>query len=79
MEITPRRHRDGSLRKPEAIEPHCIHPFTHDPITYQPASACRFCKDGAPLARWKVEWAAWLAENPDSPEAWVVRRMDSRP
>ena len=41
-----------------------------------PASACRFCKDGAELRAWSDGWRAWLAENPDSPEAITVRAYD---
>ena len=46
-------------------EPACIH-TRGGPC--QPASACRICVDGPELARWKAEWAAWAAENPQEAE-----------
>jgi hypothetical protein len=64
-----RRRPDGSAIRPSNREPNCVHPFTHDPVTYQPASACLSCAEGEELARWRAEWAAWLAEHPNSPEA----------
>jgi len=53
-------------------EPRCVHSGTAK-RTSQPASACRTCSQDPELARWKADWAAWLAENPDSPEArWLA-------
>ena len=68
-----RRRPDGRVRRPDLREPNCVHPFTWEPRTYQPASACRECSQGIELARWKAEWAAWAAENPDTYEARVHR------
>ena len=63
-----------AARKPfRAQEPNCVHSHPEYP---QPASACRICKDSDFLREHAEEWEAWLAENPDSPEARVVAEMD---
>lgn len=59
-------------RKPVAAEPYCHHSGgVNGPL--QPMSACVICKDSPTLAAWKADWAAWLEEHPDSPEARWVR------
>lgn len=63
-----------SARKPLITrEPYCIHPGGEK----QPASACSVCQDGPRLREWAAGWEAWLAENPDSPEARWVRAADA--
>jgi len=57
-------------------EPDCVHGYGAG--AGHPASACRICKDGPELREWKRAWAAWLAENPNSPEARWVAEMDRR-
>lgn len=59
-------------RRPLSIrEPDCI----HSGRVRQPASACDVCCDGEPLRKHNAEWTAWLAENPDSPEARNLRAL----
>jgi hypothetical protein len=72
-----------AVRKPfRAREPDCTHSGWRgnrrlQQLT-QPASACNVCSQGEELAQWRAEWAAWLAENPDSFEAKWVAEMDRR-
>ena len=54
----------GRLSTPSIREPRCVHPGGE-----RPASDCTICRDDAPLRQWKADWAAWLAEHPDSEEA----------
>ena len=66
----------------QAREPDCIHSGWSGgrrlgSLT-QPASACIECQHGPELRQWRESWAAWLAENPDSPEARWVAEMDKR-
>lgn len=74
-----------NIPKPaHAREPYCIHSGWNGGVReqrfMQPASACRICKDGSELAKWSADWAAWLAENPDSPEArWVAEQNRTQP
>lgn len=56
-----------------AREPYCIH---SNPRWPQPASACIECSEGPALRKWQEDWAAWLAEHPDSPEARWLAEMD---
>jgi hypothetical protein len=81
-EVRVPRAANGKVIKPQAREPDCIHSRDYSPTApLQPASWCRHCSDptlpeGRELAEWEARWAAWLTENPDSPEAVWVARVD---
>ncbi len=69
------------MRRPRPLsarEPDCIHdnpaPGWRD--WRHPASFCSACCDGPELREWGEQWDAWLAENPDSPEAQWRARAD---
>ena len=49
--------------KPSISEPRCTHPGGGR------ATDCAVCRDDPPLRKWRQDWAAWLAEHPDSEEA----------
>ncbi len=68
------RGHDGRLLRPYPDrEPDCIHSHAGQ---RQPASWCSTCCNGSELREWGEQWDAWLAENPDSPEAQWRARAD---